>query len=259
MRRIVFGYLLLSLFLVSGGVLARPAGKNTFTLRGHPLSIHFLPGKPPGVAHPSLLFAPGDGGWRGLAIRMADTMASAGYDVYAIDTRQYLVSFTGKSTLTTPLVASDFRAIAQWIQEKESGPVTLAGWSEGAGLALLAAAPPENHETFDGLLVIGLPVKGLLGWRWIDNITYLTKTLPNEPMFSSAGFLPKVAPLPLFMIQASHDEYTSQAEAEELFSKAREPKQFVTVKADGHRFDGNVNGLFQALREGLQWISKSTP
>jgi hypothetical protein len=131
----------------------------------------------------------------------------------------------------------------------------LVGWSEGAGLCLLGAAAEENKKIFSGFVSIGLSDTNFLGWRWIDDLTYITKKDPDEPKFQAARFLPQVAPLPIQFIQSTHDDYIPAEEAQRLFSVAREPKRFAWITAQNHRFDGNRGDFFRALYEGLQWIS----
>ncbi len=238
-------------------------GKNTVFIRGQRQDLYFYPGRPNGGTQESrrlnrkMLFAPGDGGWRGFAITIAETAASWGYDVYGLDTKPYLESFTGKTTLEEAQVMSDFREIAAWMTQGSSQRVTLVGWSEGAGLCLLAAAAEENRKTFSGLITIGLSESSVLGWRWSDIFSSITKNEPKEPTFLSISYLPKVAPLPLFMIQSSKDEYVSMEAAKRLFSVAQEPKRFALVEARNHRFDGNREDFFRSLSEGLQWISQT--
>lgn len=233
------------------------AGKNAVTVRGQPQDLYYFPAqsdsKPP---KGRILFAPGDGGWRGFAITIAQTAAAWGYDVYGIDTRRYLMSFTGKTTLQETEVMSDFRQVAEWITRGTAGKVTLVGWSEGAGLVLLPAASPERSKAFSGVVMVGLPESAVLGWRWTDDLTYLTKREPNEPHFSTALHLPRVAPLPLAVIQSAGDEYTPLETVKKLFAAAREPKKFSLVQARNHRFDGNREGFFRVLREGIEWINQ---
>ena len=100
--------------------------------------------------------------------------------------------------------------------------------------------------------------RSVLGWRWTDWVTYITKKEADEPMFSSADYLPKVAPLPLLMIHASGDEYTSATQALQLYAVAQEPKRFALIEARNHRFEGNQEGFFQTLRKGLLWINTPT-
>ena len=65
-----------------------------------------------------------------------------------------------------------------------------------------------------------------------------------------------MAPLPLLMIQSSHDQYVPLDEARRLFETAQEPKRFELVQADNHRFDGNHEEFFDKLRDGLQWVTQ---
>ncbi len=134
------------------------------------------------------------------------------------------------------------------------GRMAVGGWSEGAGLALLGAAAPENRAAFRGLLVIGLSVRGFLGWKLADSLTYLTKREPDEPRFDSAAFLAKRSPLPLVMIHSSGDEYVKPELARGMFDKAAEPKRFFLVQSRDHRYDGNQGEFFRALREALEWV-----
>lgn len=231
------------------------AGKNTIIIRGERQDIYFYPAKGQ-LRHPDskILFAPGDGGWRGFAVTIARVVASWGYDVYGLDTKRYLESFTGGSTLKETDVMNDFQKIAYWVTQKADERVILMGHSEGAGLCLLAAASDEHQKSFSGLVSIGLSESSVLGWRLLDDITYLTKKVPNEPTFESVDFLPKVSPLPILMIQSSQDQYVSAEAARKLFSTAREPKRFLLIKSQNHRFDGNTDEFFRALQEGIEWI-----
>ena len=141
--RFLFG--VLAVLLASGPLAAQVPGKNTPVLRGQPQEVYFFPAAPDsGRPAQKVLFAPGDAGMWGTSVEMAKTIASWGYDVYGLDTKDYLSSFTGKTTLKETEVMSDFRALARWISHGRPDPVILVGWSEGAGLCLLAAVPPEN-------------------------------------------------------------------------------------------------------------------
>ncbi len=247
------------LMLAAAGAAAPPPapGKNGFLLGGQRQDIYVYPSA--AGAHDSkgaVLFAPGDGGWRGFAITIAKTMAGWGYDVYGLDTKRYLESFTGQTHLAEADVISDFRAMAQWV--RPSGGVLLAGWSEGAGLGLLAAAGPENRNLWRGFVAIGLPEASFLGWRSIDDLTYITKKDPNEPRFVSLPWLPKLAPVPFAMIHSDHDDFTSVAAAEKMFAAAAGPKKWWLISARNHRFDGGTERFFDALQGALAWLDSPT-
>ncbi len=249
---------LLLLTLLAGCLAAQTpvAGRNSVVVRGQPQDVYFFPAdKGPGRAAGLVLYLPGDGGWRGFAVDMVKAMASYGYDVYAWDTKQYLTGFTSpKSTLKESDVMGDARTIARWMTQGRNEKVTVSGWSEGAGLALLAAATPEGKSAWRGLVAIGLPDYGFLGWRLADNMTYLTKKDPVEPRFDALAHVPKVAPLPTAMIFSNRDEYVPPAKARQLFDAATEPKRIFQVDARDHRFDGNQAEFFKVLREALGWV-----
>jgi len=201
------------------------------------------------------LFVPGDGGWRGFAINIAEVIAHAGYDVYGLDTKRYLESFTGKIPLREADVMSDFREIAKWIVHGQARKVSLVGWSEGAGLCLLGAASAEGKDVFTGLITLGLPAENILGWRPVDYLSWITKKTPNEPIFRSKDYIHRVSPLRLWMLQSTNDEYVALDTSRALFSAALEPKRFVAVEASNHRFEGNQAQLFHLIQEALRWLN----
>jgi fermentation-respiration switch protein FrsA (DUF1100 family) len=259
MRRCRLAILAAALWLHCSLWAQAPApGRNALIIRGQRQDLYFHPA--PGQARrPAgrILFAPGDGGWRGFAITIAETMASWGYDVYGIDTKRYLESFTGKATLKESEVPGDFRQVADWITRGAAEKVTLVGWSEGAGLVLLPAASAEHKQRFNGAVTVGLPNSAVLSWRWTDNLTYLTKQEPDEPHFSTAPYLSRVAPLPLVVIQSKGDEYTPLETVNKLFAAAQPPKKFFLVDARNHRFDGGLEEFFRVLRQSVEWINQS--
>jgi fermentation-respiration switch protein FrsA (DUF1100 family) len=232
-------------------------GRNAVLVRGKAQVVSCYPGSGAPPLGVKILFAPGDFGWHGVAITMAERMASWGYDVFGLDTKQYLESLSGTTTQREADVINDIRQVADWLAPNRRQAVVLVGWSEGAGLMALAAASPRRQEKYLGIVTIGLGDSNVLGWMWQDDLTYLTKRAPNEPAFSSLLFVDGIAPLPLVMLQSSGDEYVSMAEAQGLYQRAKEPKRFFLIEARNHRFDGNPDEFYRKLHEALEWISSS--
>jgi alpha/beta superfamily hydrolase len=230
-------------------------GKNTFIIRGREEKIYLFQATHPGQ-HGKILFAPGDAGCRGFAVTIAEQLGTDGYDTYCLDVLHYLESFTGKTTLSTEQIASDFNQIARWIQQRNPKPILFVGWSEGAGLGLAAAASPTKQATFDGIIAIGLPEENILAWRWKDAGAWITKMSPREPTFKSAEFMPRVSPLPLFVIGSTSSEWVTPEATRKLFSLAHEPKKLEVVPARNHNFSGNTKTFFKVLREGLDWVQQ---
>src|SRR6185436_14720612 len=82
-------------------------------------------------------------------------------------------------------------------------PVLLSGVSEGAALALLAAADPKNHAWVDGVIAMGVPATAELAGRWSDVAAFTTRRDLAEPWFAPLEFAAAVSPVPLAMIQSS--------------------------------------------------------
>jgi pimeloyl-ACP methyl ester carboxylesterase len=202
---------------------------------------------------------PGDRGCQGFAITIAQRLSQAGYDTYCLDTRRYLQTFTDNGGLTTTLIASDFNQLATWIEPNRTTRILLVGWSEGAGLGLAATANTANQAIFLGLVAIGIPETNILAWHWKDIGASLTKTLPNEPTFKSADFIARVAPLPLFVIASTSNEYVTPEATRVLYALARQPKELAMVNARDHKYSGNTSEFFHALEEGLDWINQNQP
>ncbi len=231
-------------------------GRNEVALRGHAIDVYYLPrssGVPP---LGKILFAPGDGGWRGAAVGMGAAMASWGYDVFALDTKNYLKSFTGTTTLAESDVAVDFYRLAEWAAPRPGERVLLVGWSAGAGLMVLAAADPRYQPQYLGVATLGLSDRNVIGWRWQDDLTYLTKLAPNEPTFSCLALISRLTPVPIAMLQSSHDEFVPVRESRQLFDAAQEPKRYFAIDAQNHRFDGNLAEFHRSLQEALQWLAQ---
>ena len=249
------------LFFLGPSAQAQPAqqGKNLLAIRGKQVEVYYYPsqGGPPRKGR--VLFAPGDLGMHGLAVTIAQTMASWGYDVYGVDTRQYLEAFTGKPPLRVQDVVDDFRTLVQWASAGSNEKVTLVGWSEGAGLCLAAAASEADRDRFRGLVVFGLTETNALAWHWSDFLASLVNKEASEPVFLSVDYLPQVAPLPLLVIQSTGDQYVSVAAQQKMFDTAKDPKRLVVIEAANHRFEGSQALLFRKIQEGLDWMRQEQP
>ena len=244
-----FALLLVGLYVFSGVAHAaiHAPGRNSVWVRGQAQDVYVYPAQ--GTLRGSVLFVPGDGGWRGFAIELARVMSQGGYDVYGLDTKGYLESFTGKTRLHEDDVMHDFLAIGMWINQGREGRISLVGWSEGAGLCLLGAASTEGKLLYTGLITLGLPERNVLAWRLADYLTWITKRPPSEPAFQSMDYINRVSPLRLWMLQSTKDEYVPLDKSRALFAAAYEPKKFSAIEAGSHRFDGTRRNCIVCSRK----------
>jgi type IV secretory pathway VirJ component len=197
----------------------------------------------------------GDGGWIHLAPHVAEVLARAGYFVVGIDSKEYLSAFTSGDQGVKPTdVPGDFRIFVDLASGGRHEKPILIGVSEGAGLSVLAATDAATKAAIAGVLALGLPDVNELGWRWKDAIIYLTKGVPDEPTFSVASIIDRVAPVPLAAIHSTADEFVPGPVITRLMALAQEPKRLWFVQAANHRFSGNESTFDLRLIEACDWI-----
>jgi type IV secretory pathway VirJ component len=230
--------------------------RQTVTIRGHVLPV-FVYGSPKGEP---VLVSSGDGGWMHLGPDVAEFLSGRGYYVIGFDVKAYLSAFTtDKTTLRAENVPGDYGLLAALASKATGRRPILIGVSEGAGLSVLAAAAPETKSAVAGVIGLGLPDENELGWRWTDTLTYLTRQTPDEPVFSTAAIVDRVAPLPLAAIHSTHDEFVPLAEIQRVVARAREPKHLWLVSASNHRFSGGQEEFERRLIEALGWVKERSP
>jgi dienelactone hydrolase len=252
-----------AVLLIIGSAAAQAGGNERldFPLRGKTLTVAvYRPSRTTPLG--TILMGSGDVGWVGLAVDMSEFLAAKGYTVVGINVRQYLGAFTsGKVTLKTDEPPADYLALFHFLEARKliTRPVFVAGVSEGAALAVLAGASAQNRAWVNGVLTMGLPPSAELGWRWTDFTSWITKKDSNEPMFSPKEFVPAIAPLPLFMIQSTTDEYVSESDYRTFERVAREPKKLVLIKASNHRFTDRREELQSEVMNGIAWMREHQP
>jgi alpha-beta hydrolase superfamily lysophospholipase len=207
-----------------------------------------------------VIVASGDGGWIHLGPHVAELLAKRGFFVVGFDVKAYLGGFTTDAATLHPAdEPGDFRALAAFASAATGQKPILIGVSEGAGLSVLAGADPETKAVLGGVVGLGLPDHNELGWRWKDSLIYLTHRPPNEPGFSSAALVAAVSPLPLALLESTHDEFVPLAETQRIFARASEPKRLWVIDAVNHRFSNNLPEFDARLMEAIAWVQHNQP
>jgi len=230
---------------------------DSIVIRGHRQLIHLYGTRGAGVP---IVVSSGDGGWIHLAPQVAEFLAEKGFFVVGLDVKGYLESFTSASTALRPEdEPGDFRELIGYAARGSSEKPILVGVSEGAGLSVLAATDPPTKSRIGGVIGLGLPNINELAWRITDSIIYLTHAVPNEPTFSVAGIVDKVAPTPLAIIHSTQDEFVPLGEAQKILQNAASPKKLWVVRASDHKFSGNIAEFKTRLLEAIQWVQQNQP
>ena len=227
-------------------------------VRGQQLRVHFYRPQGDKPATPAI-YACGDGGWRGLAPRTAEQLAHMGFAVAGIDSKVYLREFSSVTTpLTTKQLARDYvdvaGALRSYAKVDTATPVFVYGWSLGAGFAIAVGADPETRSNWAGIISIGLPKQNQLVSGVRGNHTNLNNEATALFGFRSEDVLPRIAPVPLVMIQSTSDTASPQKVGNALFASAGNPKKYVLIKASNHRFSGARDEFYAALGNAVTWI-----
>lgn len=120
----------------------------------------------------------------------------------------------------------------------------------------MLAGANGDKAVYDGIIAISLGKTNILGWRCWDNLTYLTGKPPDEPTYQTETYLPQAAPLPVFIIQSSNDQFIPNKDAAELFIHLKHPKSFRLIHARDHSFNGARREFFTTLQYGLDWLTR---
>ncbi|PWT92341.1 MAG: hypothetical protein C5B55_06650 [Blastocatellia bacterium] len=205
---------------------------------------------------PLVFFSSGDGGWSPFCADIAAHIAATGHTVVGFNVKDYLTTFASSQKPVTPEeLVRDYgqlmsAALARPGVDAKS-PVTLAGWSIGAGYSVLIGSSDTLKNRFNRVIAISLPNYNELAWKPTDAVIYLTHGTPREKVFEAQNYLPKVAPLALVMLNATNDDTSPLDDAKKLFSRVTGPRLFFAVEATGHHFEGGEGEFYRDLDEGL--------
>jgi fermentation-respiration switch protein FrsA (DUF1100 family) len=242
------------LIIAAGLTVCAPASSQTrqsVAIRGHQQSL-FIYGPPRGDP---VIVSSGDGGWIHLGPHVAEFLGSRGFYVVGFDVKAYLSGFTSEhSTLRAEDEPGDYHVLARFARQVTGKRPILIGVSEGAGLSVLAATDPATKADIAGVIGLGLPDFNELGWRWKDVLIYLTHRAPNEPAFSAAAIVDRVAPIPLAAIHSTHDEFVPLDEVERVLNRAKDPRRLWIVNASNHRFSDNLAEFDRQLLDAIAWV-----
>lgn len=231
------------------------------TFYQHPLAVHFArPGQvQPGT--PLLLYATGDGGWRGKDRDAFRHMMRWGYPVAGFSAPSYLSHLGYESGTTTPMrLARDYGRLIEFAKEvlglADATPTILVGVSRGAGLAVVAASRSVVRERLAGVLAVALTKEEEYVRHYKVRRGRSPADMPTRELvtFDTYEALADLRELPLVVIQSTHDNYLPAADARRLFGPDTDLRQLHAVAARNHSFGGARDALYELMASSLAWI-----
>jgi pimeloyl-ACP methyl ester carboxylesterase len=213
-------------------------------LHGHRLTVHLV--KPPEPTNlPLIVYATGDAGWKRGDLETYEELKSWGYPIVGFSSPDYLKHLgPGVKTLTPAELARDYEAIIDFAESSmaipSSTPVILVGVSRGADLSVAAAEQESMRGRLKGVVAVGLS----------EEEEYVEMT-------DLYGALPNIGPVPLAVVQSTHDNYLPAEQARTLFGPDNNHRQLHAIPAKNHNFSDARTAMYDAIRASLMWIDEN--
>lgn len=242
--------------VLPGGSAAAPQRgvvERQMSVHAHVLTLHVVPAD---QARPRalLVYATGDGGWRGKDREVFTQMASWGYAVVGFSAPQYLAHLPGAAGTTTPVgLAADYAAIVdegrRALHLDQGVPAILVGVSRGADLAVAAAGQPRLQPWLGGVVAMALTREE----------EYVHRRRRPGVALELYTYLPRLGALPVTVIQSTQDNYLNAHDARALFGPDTSRRAFHAIDATNHSFKGARPALYRTLRDALAWTEARMP
>jgi pimeloyl-ACP methyl ester carboxylesterase len=232
-------------------------------LNGHQLTVHLT--TPARAAQRSvILYATGDGGWRGKDVDTYRRLVSMGHPTAGFSSPEYLKYLGGGSETTTPArLALDYDAIIDFsktsLMLSPDTPVILVGVSRGAGLAVVAAGQGLLRRELSGVVAIGLTREEEHVHRFTRRLQRSGEPQARSPIIiQTYQYLRRLGSQPISVIQSTRDNYLPADAARLLFGPDTERRQFHAIDARNHGFGNARPLLYDAIQASLVWIDRLT-
>jgi hypothetical protein len=229
-------------------------------LHGHALTIHLARATQPD-RRPLLVYATGDAGWRGKDVEVYDKLTSWGYAAAGFSSPDYL-DHLGRSNTTTPgPLARDYEEIASFAKGSldlpSDAPIILVGVSRGADLSVIAAGQRVLRDELWGVVAVGLTEEEEYV-RWFRRTRGSVAPAPERVpvMVELYEYLPLLGPVPVSVIQSTHDKYLPADHARKLFGPDTKLRRLHAIEAENHSFGAARELLYDAIQESLTWVDR---
>ena len=257
------------LTLTTGCDFSRPGIETTPTMRAgvhvvrltdFELPLHVVQERQGRAGRPIVLYATGDGGWRGVDREIVDTIARIGYPLAGFSAKDYLDRLDSLPETATPEhVGADYATLIDSARQAMGAPddtsVILSGFSRGAALSVIAAGNVRLQPSLRGVLVMGL-----------GDIEEHVQSRPGRApavidleVVKPYGYLSGLGSLPLSVIQSTRDRFLGASEARQLFGADTQRRRLHAIEAQSHTFGGARERLFREIDESLAWIETAFP
>jgi type IV secretory pathway VirJ component len=213
--------------------------------------------------HPFILYATGDGGWRGKDRDAFERMTAWGYPMAGFSAPNYLRHVVRHTHETTPAdVARDYERIIRTAKARMAVgaevPTILVGVSRGSGLAVAAAGEPDLQASLAGVVAVALTREEEYVHR-LRRRRSAPQSPPEMVMLDNYEYLPRLRGLPLAIVQSTHDDYLPAEEARRLLAPDSATRRLHPIVSKNHSFSDAREPLYAELKASLAWVAHFLP
>jgi hypothetical protein len=211
-----------------------------------------------GVDRPLLVYATGDGGWHRKDVDVYRHLVAFGYPTVGFDARDYVTHLGARDATTPARLAADYERIIAAAKDAlrlpGGYPVVLVGVSRGAGLSVVAAGQRDLRPSIGGVLAVALTKEE----EYVKILPRLRRRgrPPTGPeMVEVYDYLPRLAAMPIAVVQSTRDNYLPASAARVLFGPDNPHRWLQPIQARNHSFGGARPQLYDAMDRSLAWIA----
>jgi hypothetical protein len=227
---------------------------------GDSLTLHLSRPCELDATHPFILYATGDGGWRGKDRDAFEQMTAWGYPIAGFSAPNYLKHVVKHTHQTTPAdVARDYERIISLAKGRMDiagdVPTILVGVSRGSGLAVAAAGEVSLQSSLAGVVAVALTREEEYVHR-LKRRRKAPQAPPEMVMLDNYEYLPRLRNLPLSIIQSTHDDFLPAEEARRLLGPDSGIRQLHPIKSKNHSFTDARELLYTQLKSSIAWVAR---
>jgi Bacterial virulence protein (VirJ) len=235
------------------------AGARSVRLMDFELPLHFAKERRGLGQQPLVLFATGDGGWRGLDQSIFEAFIRLGCPTAGFSAKDYLAHLDKLPTATPEHLGKDYaKLIAEARDAMEVGdttPVVLSGFSRGAALSVIAAGDPGLQRSLGGVLVMGLDDVE----EHVRRPVRAGATSIDMELMRPYAYLNALGALRLSLVQSTHDRFLDAEQARKLFGPDDGQRRLRAIDAQSHTFGGSREQFLEEIGRSLDWLERASP
>jgi len=226
-------------------------------------SVHavYVMQRNPRHPHYFIVFATGDGGWRGTSNAVFEHLADDGYAVAGFSAQEILkpVKQSGQRIRIAQATAGYAQLFAHAKHDlgvPADAAMIVVGFSRGATVVAFTAVSRTLREGLAGAIAIALTRETdyLKAPEAADRLPEIQ--VDDRDRMQIYPALELMGTTPLAVIQSTNDGYVPAAESRRLLGPDTPTLRLYEVRAKNHQFRSGREALLEDLDDALRWIER---